>query len=141
MNSLIIDMLRVHEGVEKFAYKCSAGKITIGVGRNIDKDGGLGLSDDEIDYLLANDVRRVEKELQANVPCYPKLSEVRQAVLLDMCFNLGISRFLQFKNFLANLESGNYATAAEEMLDSRWAKQVGRRAQRLAEMMASGQVR
>lgn len=140
MSDLIIDMLRVHEGVEKFAYKCSAGKITVGVGRNIDPDNGLGLSDDEIDYLLANDIKRVEKELESNVPCYGSLSEVRKAVLVDMCFNLGISRFLQFKNFLAALEAGDFILASTEMLDSRWAAQVKGRALTLSKMMASDAV-
>ena len=55
---MIIEMLRKHEGVEKYAYKCTADKVTIGVGRNIDKSGGMGLSDDEIDYLLSNDIKR-----------------------------------------------------------------------------------
>lgn len=131
----IKEMLRIHEGVEKFAYKCSAGKITVGVGRNIDPDNGLGLSDDEIDYLLANDIQRVAIELQKNVPAYDSLSDVRKSVLIDMCFNLGITRFMQFKNFLAAVESGEFVTASAEMLDSRWANQVGQRAQRLSKMM------
>lgn len=131
----IKEMLRIHEGVEKFAYKCSAGKITVGVGRNIDPDNGLGLSDDEIDYLLANDIQRVAIELQKSVPAYDSLSDVRKSVLIDMCFNLGITRFMQFKNFLAAVESGEFVTASAEMLDSRWANQVGQRAQRLSKMM------
>ena len=131
----IKEMLRIHEGVEKFAYKCSAGKITVGVGRNIDPDNGLGLSDDEIDYLLANDIQRVAIELQKNVPAYDSLSDVRKSVLIDMCFNLGITRFMQFKNFLAAIDGGEFVTASAEMLDSRWANQVGQRAQRLSKMM------
>lgn len=135
----IKELLRIHEGVEKFAYQCSANKTTVGVGRNIDREGGLGLSDDEIDYLLGNDIQRVVMELQANVESYDSLSPVRKAVLVDMCFNLGISRFLQFKNFLAAVNSGDYERASAEMLDSRWANQVGRRATRLSEMMTSNQ--
>lgn len=135
----IISLLRLHEGVEKFAYKCSAGKTTIGVGRNIDKDNGLGLSDDEIDYLLQNDIKRVIAELKDNVPDFEMLSSVRQSVLIDMCFNLGITRFLQFKNFLAAVNDKDWSEAGREMLDSRWANQVGQRAVTLMKMMVSDQ--
>ena len=62
MRDKLIEMLRTHEGVETYAYKCSENKITIGVGRNVDKSGGLGLSDDEVDYLLQNDIDRVISE-------------------------------------------------------------------------------
>ena len=86
-------------------------------------------------YLLANDLKRVEVELDSNVPWWRNLSEARQNVLLDMCFNLGISRFLQFKNFLAAIQDGRWEVGYREMLDSRWADQVGARAQRLAKAM------
>ena len=130
----LIDMLVLHEGKRHHVYECSAGKLTVGVGRNLED---LGLSDGEIDFLLRNDLMRVQSELAMNVPCFLKLSETRQAVLMDMCFNLGISRFLQFQNMLTALEIGDYMEAATEMLDSRWAKQVGQRAARLANMMAT----
>jgi len=130
----LIDMLVLHEGKRHHVYECSAGKLTVGVGRNLED---LGLSDGEIDFLLRNDLMRVQSELAMNVPCFLKLSETRQAVLMDMCFNLGISRFLQFQNMLTALEIGDYMEAATEMLDSRWAKQVGQRATRLANMMAT----
>jgi len=130
----LIDMLILHEGKRHHVYKCSEGYETIGCGRNI-SESGLGLSDGEIDFLLRNDLMRVQSELAANVPCYEKLSEPRQAVLMDMCFNLGISRFLQFQKMLTALEMEEYAEAAKEMLDSKWARQVGKRSVRLAEMM------
>jgi lysozyme len=130
----LIDMLILHEGKRHHVYECTSGKLTIGVGRNLED---LGLSDGEIDFLLRNDLMRVQSELAANVPCFLKLSETRQDVLMDMCFNLGISRLLQFKNMLTALEIGDYIEAAAEMLDSRWAKQVGERATRLAKMMAT----
>ena len=65
MREKLIEMLKVHEGVETHAYKCSASKITVGVGRNVDPEGGIGLSDDEIDYLLQNDIDRVVSELDS----------------------------------------------------------------------------
>jgi lysozyme len=80
---MIIEMLRKHEGVETHAYKCTADKVTIGVGRNIDKVGGIGLSDDEIDYLLSNDIKRVIAELIRAFPWYSELDEVRKDALTD----------------------------------------------------------
>ena len=130
----IKELLTLHEGLELKAYKCTAGKITIGVGRNVEE---LGITHDEAMYLLSNDIKRVVDELLANVDCYNELSDVRKSVLVDMCFNLGISRFLQFKNFLAAVERGDWGVAAAEMLDSRWANQVGQRAIRLSNMMIS----
>ena len=130
----IKELLTLHEGLELKAYKCTAGKITIGVGRNVEE---LGITHDEAMYLLSNDIQRVVDELLANVDGYNSLSDVRKSVLIDMCFNLGISRFLQFKNFLAAVERGDWTDAAREMLDSRWATQVGQRSVRLSEMMIS----
>ena len=129
-------MLTLHEGKRRHVYTCSEGYETIGIGRNI-SESGLGLTDGEIDFMLRNDLTRVQGELAANVPCFLNLSDVRQNVLMDMCFNLGINRFKQFKNMLTALEMGEYEEAANEMLDSRWAKQVGERATRLAKMMAT----
>ena len=127
-----INLIKLHEGLELKPYKCSAGKLTIGWGRNIEDNG---ISEGEADFLLRNDLMRVQGELSRAVPCFLKLSETRQAVLLDMCFNLGITRFLQFKMMLTALEMEEYEEAAKEMLDSKWAKQVGKRSVRLAEMM------
>ena len=79
---MIIEMLRKHEGVETHAYKCTAEKITIGVGRNIDPAGGIGLSDSEIDFLLANDVARVNKELIISFPWFSELDNVRKGLFI-----------------------------------------------------------
>jgi len=128
----LLNQLIMHEGMEAHAYQCSEGYWTIGVGRNIQT---LGITKDEAMYLLANDLKRVEVELDSNVSWWRSLSEARQNVLLDMCFNLGISRFLQFKNFLAAIQDGRWEDGYREMLDSRWADQVGARAQRLAKAM------
>lgn len=132
----IKELLTLHEGLELKAYKCTAGKITIGVGRNVEE---LGITHDEAMYLLSNDIKRVVDELLANVDCYNDLSDVRKSVLIDMCFNLGISRFLQFRNFLAAVERSDWVDAAREMLDSRWAGQVGSRAIRLSTMMINNE--
>ena len=136
---MIIEMLRKHEGVEKYAYKCTADKVTIGVGRNIDKSGGIGLSDDEIDYLLSNDIKRVSAELIRAFPWYSELDEVRKDAMIDMCFNMGLPRLSKFKNSLAAMKNGDYDIAALEFLDSNWAEQVGSRSITITDMIRSGE--
>jgi len=136
--SKLSDQLRIHEGVRSHAYKCSANMITVGVGRNIDQNGGLGLSDDEIDYLLENDIKRCRKELET-YSWFSDLDDVRQDALINMCFNLGLSRLANFKNALSSMAVGAYSDAAEHFLDSRWATQVGNRAQEVAHMIRTGQ--
>lgn len=128
--------LRLHEGVERKPYKCTAGYLTIGVGRNIEE---RGLSDDEIDYILNNDVNIATDELVATFDWYADLDDVRQRVVVDMVFNLGMPRFKQFKNMILGLEDGDYSAAAVHMMDSRWASQVGARAERLRDMMETGE--
>ena len=135
--SKLSDQLRIHEGVRKHVYLCSAGYETIGVGRNI-ADSGLGLSDDEIDYLLENDIKRCRKELES-YSWFSDLDGVRQDALINMCFNLGFSRLANFKNALSSMAVGAYSDAAEHFLDSRWATQVGNRAQEVAHMIRTGE--
>ena len=127
--------LRLHEGERLKPYQCTAGKLTIGVGRNLED---RGITAEESAYLLANDIAREERALIQAVPWVNDLDDVRQRVLLDMCFNMGLGGLLQFKNTLAAIKAGDYQRAATMMLDSRWAKQVGQRAERLSRMMATG---
>lgn len=131
----IRSLLKYHEGVRSKPYLCTAGKTTIGVGRNLDD---VGLSQDEIEYLFENDLRRVELELHRNFPWANKLDEVRYAVLVDMLFNLGIGRLKGFRKFLSAMEKKDWKTAAVEMMDSLWARQVKTRATRLRDMVSSG---
>lgn len=135
--SKLIEQLRIHEGVRSHAYKCSADMITVGVGRNIDENGGLGLSNDEIDYLLNNDIDRCRKELDI-YSWFADLDEVRQDALINMCFNLGFTRLANFKNALSSMAVGAYSDAAEHFLDSRWARQVGKRSEDVAHMIRTG---
>ena len=131
----LIDQLRIHEGVEKTVYNDSEGIPTIGVGRNL-RDRGL--SDDEIDYLLSNDIDIVVDELAEVMPWWKDLDEVRQRVLCDLVFNLGMPRFSGFKKSISYMKQQMWDQAADELLDSKWARQVGRRAQTLSEMMRTG---
>ena len=131
----LIDQLRIHEGVEKTVYNDSEGIPTIGVGRNL-RDRGL--SDDEIDYLLSNDIDIVVDELDKVMPWWNDLDEVRLRVLCDLVFNLGMPRFSGFKKSISYMKQQMWDQAADELLDSKWARQVGRRAQTLSEMMRTG---
>ncbi len=134
----LIDMIKAHEGVVKHAYADSRGYLTIGVGRLIDEKLGGGLSDDEIDYLLANDLKRCQAEAKT-YEWFPGLNEPRQAVVISLLFNLGKPRWDKFKKAQAAIEAGDYGEAAAQMLDSRWADQVGKRADDMAGMMISGE--
>lgn len=131
----MIQQLRRHEGERLKPYRCTAGKLTIGVGRNLED---RGITAEESAYLLNNDIEREWKALKTALPWVTGLNDVRQRVLLDMAFNLGIDGLLKFKNTLATIQRGDYERAAGMMLDSLWARQVKGRAVRLAEMMKTG---
>ena len=131
----LIEELKRDEGVVLTLYKCSAGKNTIGVGRNVDD---RGITEDESDYLLGNDIDLCVDELEDNFTWYKNLSDARQRVLVNMCFNLGLTRLLGFKKFLAALEAEDWDRAAEEMLDSKLAVQVGPRSTRLRDLLLEG---
>jgi len=132
------DQLIIHESLETHAYTCSANAITIGVGRNIDPNNGLGITEDEARYLLKNDINRVESELQAAYGWFSGLDDARKEAVVNMVFNLGLTRFSQFKKTIAYIEQGQYDQAGAEALSSRWAEQVGQRAIDVANQLASG---
>ena len=127
------------EGAESCAYQDSLGFWTIGVGRLIDARKGGGLSNDEIDFLLENDIKVKTREVLLALPWVPRLSEPRQAVLIGMAFQMGIGGLLKFKRALGSIEDGQYFEAAIEMLQSEWAKQTPERANRLATQMETGE--
>lgn len=140
-------LITLHERERQFAYDdktgkpvrlASGGKVTIGIGRNIDSAGGKGLSADEVAYLLANDLLECHGWLASYHPWFNGLSDVRKAVLVDMRFNLGPNRFTEFVKTLGLVRVGRYADAAAQMLQSKWAGQVGKRAIRLSVMMETG---
>lgn len=131
----LLARLSLDEGREKKVYRCSAGKLTIGVGRNLED---RGLREDEIDLLLANDIRDSIDECRRLVRSFDQLNEVRQEVLINMMFNLGYARLSGFKKFLAAIAMSDWTEAANQMLESKWADQVGARADRLANAMRRG---
>jgi lysozyme len=131
----LVDQLIRHEGLELKVYKCTEGIETIGIGRNlVDR----GVTEEEARYLCNNDIEIVEHELLRNFPFVADLDDVRLRVILDMAFNLGISRLRNFKKMWEALEGADYETAAIEMMDSKWARQVKTRAYTLARMMETG---
>lgn len=135
MNRIKAQLVR-HEGLRLKPYRCTAGKLTIGVGRNLDDSG---ISQTEAYVLLENDIQNCEKQLLDEIPeIYNGLDEVSKSVLLNMCFNLGIGGLLEFNNTLAFIAAGDWERAANGMLASKWAKQVGRRAIELSELMRKG---
>jgi lysozyme len=124
-----------HEGLRLKPYADTVGKITIGVGRNLTDNG---ISELEAEGLCIRDMADVDNDLDRNIAWWREMTPDRQMVFVDMCFNLGWPRFSRFRFMLASAEEGDYATAAAEMLNSRWAQQVGTRAEVLATMMRNG---
>ena len=131
----MIEQLVDHEGLELLHYEDSLGIITIGVGRNLEE---RGISEDEAFYLLGNDIEIIWDELIKQHPIVEDLDDQRQMILLDMAFNMGVPRLGKFKKMWAAIEDGDMIEASKQALDSRWADQVGRRAERLAERLTSG---
>lgn len=153
----LIQKLIAHEGMILRVYQDSLGIDTIGIGRNLE-DRGIskqeldamdipnintiyehGITEADAVYLATNDVQIVENELLAAHPCVAELDSVRQLVLVDMAFNMGVPRLRGFKKMWAAIHKGDYTTAAKEMLDSRWANQVKSRSTILANMMHVGE--
>jgi lysozyme len=128
--------LTLDEGLRLKPYTDTVGKLTIGVGRNLED---VGISPEEAQMLLDSDIERATANLNAAIPWWSTLDEVRQRVLVNMCFNLGIQGLLRFKNTLALVRAGKYEEASVAMLQSIWAGQVGSRAARLAHKMKTGE--
>ena len=131
----LIEELKRDEGVRFYPYRCSANKLTIGIGRNIEE---RGISEDEAEYLLENDLTMCIEEVESIFTWYYSLTSNRKRAIINMVFNLGLTKLLKFKKFIAAMESLDYKEAGKEMLDSRWAKQVGNRADRLEQMIVNG---
>ncbi len=135
MRNNLKELLIKHEGIELKPYKCTAKKITIGIGRNLEDNG---ITQEEALYLLNNDITRIENEVTKKFTWFKNLNEARQDVILNMVFNLGLGGFMKFKNTIRFLETGQYSQAAIELLESAWADQVGDRAKELSKIMAKG---
>lgn len=129
---ILTKWLELDEGCKLKPYYCTAGKLTIGVGRNLED---TGVTKAEAQFMLEGDIVRLMKELDEMFPEWRDLSETRQMVVLNMCFNMGTFGFLNFKRTISYIRAEEFAKAADEMLRSQWADQVGDRAKRLSEAM------
>ena len=155
--SNFLDKLIEHEGMVLTVYQDTLGIDTIGIGRNL-KDRGIspeelaymdipnmaivyteGISEADARYLAMNDIKIVENELSQVHKCVDNLDAVRQLILMDMAFNMGVPRLCKFKKMWNAIHEGNFDAASLEMMDSRWARQVGSRARKLSDAMKSGE--
>ena len=132
----LVDQLIRHESMELKPYKCTSDKLTIGIGRNLED---VGISEEEAKILLMNDLARVDAQLEKMMPWSSQLDTVRYEGLMNFVFNVGIGTASKFVNAMGQLKDGNYDMAATELLDSRWAKQVGQRAVEVAEQIRTGE--
>jgi len=129
--------LEQDEGIRLKPYYCTAGKLTIGVGRNL-QDNGIGKA--EAQFMLENDIVRIIKELDLMLPFWRDLSPNRQAAVVNMAFNLGTFGLSKFTKTIELLRSEKFDEAGDEMLRSRWADQVGDRALRISQVIKSDEL-
>ena len=130
----LINLLKKHEGLRLKPYKCTAGKLSIGYGRNLED---VGISEVEAMVMLRHDIEQCYQELDI-FSWFTDLDQVRQEAMVNMLYNLGLPTFLEFKKTLKYMAEGAYSQAAEEMLRSKWADQVGDRAKEIAYMVDTG---
>jgi lysozyme len=155
--SHFLDKLIEHEGLVLTVYQDTLGIDTIGIGRNL-KDRGIskeeldyldipnmeviyehGISEADARYLALNDIAIVENELCRVHPCVEDLDGVRQLILMDMAFNMGVPRLCKFKKMWNAVHEQNFEAASLEMMDSKWARQIGGRAKKLSDAMKIGE--
>lgn len=142
--------LTLHEGLRLMPYRCTRGKLTIGIGRNLGDnplspeekralgDYMHGITENAAKMLLRNDIIRCYEQLKHLVKNFEKVEPDRQYALVDMCFQLGAKGFKKFKRMRKAIEEGNYELAATECLTSEYAKQTPKRAKKIAETLKTG---
>ena len=133
---ILLEQLKDFEGLELKAYQCTAGKTTIGLGRNLDD---YGITEEEAYYLAKNNIYELEDELDRAISWWRQLDDARQRALINLAHNVGTTTLLKFKKTPQYLEDGSYEEAAKEVLDSRWADQVGRRAIFISNVFLTGE--
>ena len=130
----LLSSVIVHEGFSRYIYLDSVGVRTVGFGRNLDD---RGISREEAEMLLLNDLETSTKEAK-KLEFYENLTSNRQDVIVEMIFNLGLTRFKKFKKTIGYINQANHSAAADEMLNSAWANQVGQRAITLSNKFRAG---
>jgi len=129
------EMIMRHEGLRLTPYRCSAGKLTIGYGRNLEE---VGISQEEAEYLLTDDIKRAWKEVLRIFPHYYSFSQNRQTALIDMMYNLGATKFRTFKKMIAAIKVDDWEEASRQAEDSKWYHQVGQRGVEIKNMLRKG---
>ena len=131
----MIDRVEKNEGFRAFPYIDSRGNLSVAFGRNLK---GVAMSIAEGQYLLSNDIQRAETEAYKQFPDYNALNDPRKSVIVEMVYNMGLEKVLNFKEMIAAIAANDFAEAAKHMLNSAWAVEVGKRADELAMIMQSG---
>jgi lysozyme len=131
----VTDLIKTHEALDLRMYPCTSGKLTIGWGRNIE-DNGIRL--DEAELMLSNDIRDCRVQLTKEYSWFNSLDEVRQAAVLDLCFNLGITRLRKFVKFATAMARSDWQRAGDELVSSAWYGQVKSRGPRVVLMIRTG---
>ena len=148
----MLNRLIIHEGLVLKPYICPAGKLTIGIGRNVEDnpltveerrvvgdDWKHGITKEQAYYLCRNDINKCISELKKNLPWFENLDRERKYALIDMCFQLGIRGLLKFKRTLGSIAKGNYELAAEQVLESKYARvDSPERAKRISILIKTG---
>ena len=134
MNKLI-EQLKIHEGMKLKPYLCTSKKLTIGIGRNLDD---VGISKEEAEMLLKNDIYEATNQLLNAFPWMATFSDVRISAMINFTFNVGIGTVKTFTKSIDALKKEDFNLAADMMLDSRWANQVGDRAIQITEQIRTG---
>lgn len=134
-NETLLEMLKRHEGLENYPYKCTSGKLTIGYGRNLDD---VGISDYEAEILLAHDMEIAMRTFEQLFPGHKQISKSRRSALTNMIFNLGRTRFLSFRKMIDAILNNNWPLAAEEAEDSLWFSQVKSRGIEIVKLIREG---
>jgi len=135
ISSELLAQLKRHEGFRSYPYLCTSGKLSVGYGRNLED---VGVTHAEAEYLLKNDVYAAIRELD-KYPWAAELDQVRFDAMVNFMFNVGANTFAKFKKMIAAMEAQDYGRASMEILDSRYAKQVGQRAQDVSYMIEVGE--
>lgn len=128
----MVERVKKHEGLRLKPYKCPAGKLSIGYGRNLED---CGITEEEAEELLINDLDKAEEDLRRNFAWAENIDRRKFYALVELVFNMGITRFKGFKKMLGACEKGEWSKASDELLDSLYAKQVGKRAKTLANIL------
>ena len=137
--SRIVEDLKRHEGVILHGYYDHLNYMTCGVGRCLEEGVGIGLTMEEAEYLLANDIARVREELTKTFEWLEDLNEPRQEAMINLNFNLGLTKLRGFKMALAAMAENDFDEAADQFMDSRWSGQVGQRAVEVTEQIRTGE--